>query len=204
MSSLRAPSRILFPAILLLTAWAMSGCDDAPDPPDLKAGIITPEDLPGRPEPKLLSEDSSVSFTCGVNGEMQLQDDASDTSFVEYVLDDETTVRSALYTYADHPVRLGKDWDWLRSGNNRCPKLALGDPDGGYAVITNLPATATGYDTTTQDDYSFTHAQRAWARRGTESIVSVTVIREVKRGDAGPNPKLPVSAAALAQKAARR
>ena len=204
MSSFRAPSRILAPAFLLLTACTLTACDDAPDPPELKAGVVTPEDLPGRPEPKLVSKDTGVNFTCTLNGEMQLQDAASDTSFVEYALDDGTTVRSALYTYAGSPTRLREDWDWLRSGNNRCPKSPPDDPEGGYAVLKNLPATATGYDTTRQDDYHVTHAQRAWARRGSESIVSVTVVRQVKKGSTGPSPKLPVSVSALVLKAARR
>ncbi|MEN8652124.1 hypothetical protein ABCR94_16300 [Streptomyces sp. 21So2-11] len=83
-------------------------------------------------------------------------------------------------------------------------KGAPDDVNGGYAVLKNPPTASTGYDTTRQDDYNVTHAQRAWTRRGAESIVSVTVVRAVKKGDTGPSPRLPVSASELTLKVAQR
>jgi hypothetical protein len=175
--------------------------DDEATPPAPVAGIIEGSDLPGSPKQESLAKDSIPLNGCHLDGSMSLQERADHTQFVQYTLGD-TVVSSYLYTY-ENIRKLREDWDFLVNGQKRCVGGNAPEPQGSYSLLTGLPANTTGYDAIQRSDTQVVHSQRAWARKGEKTVVSVEVIRTVDKSGAEQSPTLPVDAKALTVKAAK-
>lgn len=205
MSSPRTSSKAVALSLLALTGLGvLTGCEGeskAAAPPAPIAGIVEPADLPGSPQQQPLGEDGIPLNGCTLGGSMSLQERADHKQFVQYSLDGGTVVKSFLYSY-QNTRKLQQDWDFLVNGNKRCVGGMAPAPQGEYSLLKDLPTTATGYDTIFRSDTEVTHSQRVWARRGTGTIVSVLVTREVDGAGAEHSPSLPVDAKALALKVA--
>jgi hypothetical protein len=180
----------------------MTGCkdDDKTATPAPVAGIVESSDLPGSPKQEPLAEDGIPLNGCSLGGAMSFQEHADHKQFVQYTLGD-TVVKSFLYSY-QNTRKLTQDWDFLVNGNKRCVGGMTQPPQGEYSLLEGLPATATGYDAILRSDTQVVHSQRAWARRGDGTVVSVLVTRTVDKSGAESSPPLPVDAKALTVKAA--
>ncbi|TCC45876.1 hypothetical protein E0H75_29635 [Kribbella capetownensis] len=170
-------------------------------PPASIAGLVKSSDLPGAPQQEPLDADGVPPNGCTLGGAMGLQEHADQAQFVQYALGGGTVVKSFVYTYQDAAL-LTKDWNLLVSGNKNCVGRMTGPPNGGYGLLEDLPATLTGYETFLRTTTQVTHSERAWSRRGTDSIVSVLVTHTTTDLAADPVEALPADAKALTQKAA--
>lgn len=170
-------------------------------PPAPVAGLVKSSDLPGSPQQQPLDEDGIPPNGCTLAGATDLQKNADHTQFVQYSLDGGTVVKSFLYTY-QNPAQLTQDWNVLVNGNKSCVGRMTGPPDGGYGLLEDLSATESGYETFLRTTAQITHSERAWSRRGTDSIVSVLVMRTTNDLNADPTSPLPADAKALTLKAA--
>ncbi|TCC64333.1 hypothetical protein E0H73_07950 [Kribbella pittospori] len=196
-------------SVVLMACGAMlaaCGHEPAAAPPPLGppapiAGVVKSSDLPGSPQQEPLDEDGVPPNGCKLGGASGLQDHADQTQFVQYSLAGGTVVKSFLYTYKDTTL-LTKDWNLLVSGNKNCVGRMTGPPNGGYGLLEDLPATVTGYETFLRTTTQVTHSERAWSRRGTDSIVSVLVTHTTTDLTADPMSTLPADAQALTQKVA--
>ncbi|MEU0093647.1 hypothetical protein [Kribbella sp. NPDC006257] len=196
-------SRTLVLSLLVVSGLGLlTACkDDAKTaPPAPVAGIVEPSDLPGSPKQESLAEDGIPLNGCTLGGAMSFQEHADHKQFVQYTLGD-TAVKSFLYTY-QNTRKLTEDWDFLVNGNKRCVGGMTRPPQGDYSLLEDLPATATGYDAILRSDTQVVHSQRAWARKGDGTVVSVLVTRTVDKSGADQSPTLPVDAKALTLKVA--
>ena len=202
---IRTSRRVVLPALIMAGATVLTACgnDEPPTlgPPAPVAGLVTSGDLPGSPQQESLGEDGVPPNGCTLGGAMSLQEHADQTQFVQYALAGGTVVKSFLYTYQDAAL-LAKDWNLLVAGNKSCVGRMTGPPNGGYGLLEDLPATVTGYETFLRTKTQVAHSERAWSRRGTDSIVSVLVTHTTTDLAADPVATLPADAKALTQKAA--
>ena len=195
-------------SVVLVTCGVMlAGCghDEAAAPPSGPpapvAGLVKSSDLPGAPWQEPLDEDGVPPNGCKLGGATGLQEHADQAHFVQYSLAGGTVVKSFVYTYKDAAL-LANDWNLLVSGNKNCVGRMTGPPNGGYGLLEDLPATVTGYETFLRTKTQVAHSERAWSRRGTDSIVSVLVTHTTTDLAADPVATLPADAKALTQKAA--
>jgi len=195
-------------SVVLLTCGVMlAGCghDEAAapplGPPAPVAGLVKSSDLPGAPGQEAWDVDGVPPNGCTLGGATGRQEHADQANFVQYTLVGGTLVKSFVYTYQDAAL-LTRDWNLLVSGNKNCVGRMTGPPNGGYGLLEDLPATVTGYETFLRPTTQVTHSERAWSRRGTDSLVSVLVTHTTTDLAADPVEALPADAKALTQKAA--
>ena len=181
----------------------LTACNDddkSSAPPAPIAGLVEGSDLPGSPKQESLDKDGIPLNGCRLDGAMSLEERADHRQYAQYSLGD-TVVKSFLYTY-QNKRKLNDDWDFLVQGQKRCVGGNAPEPEGSYALLTDLPANTTGYDAIQRSDTQVVHSQRAWARKGDGTVVSVLVTRTVDKAGAEQSPALPVDAKALTAKVA--
>jgi hypothetical protein len=188
--------------LLVGSLGLLAGCkdEDKSATPAPIAGIVESSDLPGSPKQEPLDEDSIPLNGCHLDGSESFQDRSDHKQYVHYNLGD-TEVNSYLYTY-QNTRKLKQAWDFLVQGQKRCVGGNAPEPEGSYSLLKDLPANTTGYDAIHRSDTQVVHSQRAWARKGDGTVVSVEVIRTVDKSGAQQSPTLPVDAKALTVKAA--
>ncbi|TCC45873.1 hypothetical protein E0H75_29620 [Kribbella capetownensis] len=202
-STITSARKVAFALVLVCGLSLLTSCkDDDADAstPAPVAGIVEGSDLPGSPRQEKLDEDGIPLNGCHLDGSMSLQERADHKQSVKYTLGD-TEVSSYLYTYTN-TRKLKQDWDFLVNGQKRCVGTGEKEPQGSYSLLTDLPADTTGYDAIHRSDNQVVHTQRAWARKGDGTVVSVMVTRTVDKAGAEQSPSLPVDAKALTVKAA--
>lgn len=194
--------KLVLPLLLVGGLVLLAGCkdDEQSATPAPIAGIVESADLPDAPKQEALGEDSIPLNGCHLDGADSLQDRSDHRHYVQYKLGD-TVVNSYLYTYVN-TRKLNQDWEFLVNGQKRCVGGNAKEPEGSYSLLPDLPANTTGYDAIQRSDSQVVHTQRAWARKGDKTVVSVEVIRTVDRDGDTQKPPLPVDAKALTTKVA--